>query len=403
MDTRADFTNVVDAAFTTRVKRMSRSEMEAARADREAELVALNQDTAGYRNASAEQQDRGQQLLGELQVIDRDWLEPHPGHAPMKNRRPAAARAGGGYGRIEGLGKAFLDGLAQGNGGDLRAALDGTSGGSMTPQWFAPQILDLPQRALFVRSLIPTVAVTSDKVDYLRQSVATQNAAPVAAAALKPTSVYSVERIEVPVTTIAHISEALDRMLLSDEDQLIDFIDNQLRLGVLLAEENQILNGNGTPPQLRGILQTAGIQTQAKGADAVPDAIYKAITKVRLTFREVDGIVLHPNDWQDVRLLKAADGTYISAPMLEDDPSRMWGIPVVTSAAMTEGTGLVGAFGVDATVYDREQARVTFTESGLGDTAGQEMFSRNQVRFRGESRIALGVARPASFCTVTGI
>jgi hypothetical protein len=31
------------------------------------------------------------------------------------------------------------------------------------------------------------------------------------------------------------------------------------------------------------------------------------------------------------------------------------------------------------------------------------MFTRNQVRFRGESRLALGVIRPASFCTVTGL
>jgi HK97 family phage major capsid protein len=81
----------------------------------------------------------------------------------------------------------------------------------------------------------------------------------------------------------------------------------------------------------------------------------------------------------------------------------MWGIPVVTSPVMTVGTGLVGAFGVDATIYDREQARVTFTEAGLGDNAGEELFMRNQVRFRGESRIALGVARPASFCSVTGL
>jgi hypothetical protein len=34
-------------------------------------------------------------------------------------------------------------------------------------------------------------------------------------------------------------------------------------------------------------------------------------------------------------------------------------------------------------VFDREQARVTFTEAGLADAAGQEL-TRNLIRFRGE-------------------
>jgi hypothetical protein len=38
---------------------------------------------------------------------------------------------------------------------------------------------------------------------------------------------------------------------------------------VLLALDDQILNGNGVGTNLTGILQTAGIQTQAKGADTM--------------------------------------------------------------------------------------------------------------------------------------
>lgn len=301
---------------------------------------------------------------------------------------------------IPGLGAEFLRRI--GAGVDGLKALDGTSGGSMVPAFFDPRIRNLPQRALFVRSLIPVRQADSDKIWYLRQSVATQNAAPVAAGALKPTSVYTVERIEEPIRTIAHVTEALDRALLSDFDALTEFLDNQLRLGVLLAEEAQIINGSGAGVNLRGILNTVGIQTQAVGADTRADAIFKALTKVRGAFFEPDGIVLHPNDWQDIRLSKTADGDYQTAPVTADPSETLWGKRVVTSPVISEGTGLVGAFGPGCTLWDREEARITFTEQGLND-AGNEMFTRNQVRFRAEERVAFGVERPAAFCSVTGM
>lgn len=317
----------------------------------------------------------------------------HPGfsNGPRGSSRPDGLP----FGRVEGIGAEFME--------KMYAALDGTSGGTLVQPFYDPQIKDLPQRSLFVRSLIPTSRATGDRVWYLRQSAATHAAAAVAAGAEKPKSTYTVERIETLVTTVAHVTEALDRALLSDHDGLVSFLDNQLRLGVLLEEEDQILNGTGVAPQLGGILTTAGIQTQAKGADTVPDAIYKAITKVRNQFTEPDGVVMHPNDWQDLRLLKDADGLYVHGAPADEAPERLFGLQVVVSPLIAEGTGLVGAFGVAAEVWDREQARVSFAETGLGDSAGQEMFNRNLVRYRGESRLAFGVIRPASFCQVTGI
>jgi HK97 family phage major capsid protein len=282
-------------------------------------------------------------------------------------------------------------------------ALEGTSGGTMVAPFYDPNIRNLPQRALFVRTVIPTVAADSDKVWFLRQSVATQNAAPVAAGALKPTSVYTVERIEQPVTTVAHITEPLDRALLSDQAELTAFLDNQLRLGVLLAEENQIINGNGTPPNLKGILNTAGILTQARGTDNNVVAIYKAITLLRQSFFEPTAIVLNPTQWQNIRVTQDANGNFMTAPLIEADPDRLFGFPVITSPVISAGTGLVGAFDVGAQVWDREEARVTFTESGALAAGSTELFSRNQIVFRAEERLSFGTIRPSAFATVTSM
>lgn len=323
-------------------------------------------------------------------------LQPHPGHPAPRGSRTRRSD-GASFGRLDGLGASFVQ--------KMGAAIDGTSGGASLPDTFYdPRINLLPQRSLFVRSLIPTTTVPSgDRVTYIRQTVLTNNAAPVAADATKPTSVITAEKVEAPIRVIAHVSEAIDTSILKDFEQLAAFIDGQLRLGVLLAEEQQILNGDGVGVNLTGILNAPGLQTQAKGADPTPDAVLKAITRVRAQFAEPTAAVFHPNDWQDVSMLRTADGQYIWGSPSDATRPSIWGLPVVVSPLIAEGTALVGDFANAAEVYEREGARVEFASAGLSDAAGTDLFLRNELRFRGESRIGLAVIRPASFCTVTGI
>lgn len=364
---------------------LSRERMQAMyeeRADRIRELEA-KQDP----NDLEEMRD----LKREAYRLNQEMPNPHPGH-------PVAR---GGL-KPQELSGALVKQL--GGSGGLQAAFDGTSGGATLPfSFFDSNLKPLLQRRLMIRDLIPTVGVETDKVGYVQQTVFTNNAAPVSSGALKPTSVITAARQETPIATVAHVSEAVDRNLLADYDQLSQLIDVQLRLGVTLQEEVQILNGSGTAPNLRGILNTSGIQTEAKGTDATPDAILKAITKIRVANAEPDAIVMHPNDWQDIATLRTADGIYIWGSPADDTEPKIWGKQIAVTTAMTEGTALVGAFKTAATVYQRDGARVTFTESGLGDSAGQELFTRNELRFRGESRIGLAVFYPSLFCSVTGI
>jgi hypothetical protein len=78
--------------------------------------------------------------------------------------------------------------------------------------------------------------------------------------------------------------------------------------GVKRVEEAQLLNGNGTPPQLQGILNRSGLATTvvtAAGLTAMKAmvGIYNQITALRaVSFVEPDAIVIHPTDWQTIRL-----------------------------------------------------------------------------------------------------
>lgn len=307
--------------------------------------------------------------------------------------------------RFQSIGEAIVNGLNGGRGGgvEMYAAFDGTSGGTAAPSFFNPDLQAMPQRRRFLRELIPTVLVTSGEVKYVRQTVNTHAAAAVSAGGLKPTSTYTIVEESANVSVIAHICEAIDRSLLMDYDTAVTFLNDVLVIGVLLEEEDQLLNGDGIAPNLEGILNVTGIQTQAKGTDPHFDVVLKAMTKIRNSNFEPSAIVLNPADWQEIRLTRTADGEYIQGHPFEPGAEQLFGKPVLTSTLIAEGTGLVGAFDQGAIVYDREEARVTWAETGLGDAAGEELFSRNLVRARAESRIGLGVAHPTAFCSLTGI
>lgn len=280
-------------------------------------------------------------------------------------------------------------------------------------------IVTPPTRTKRVRDLFPTRTTTAAVIEYFRQLGFTtleagkgvNNAAAVAergtgaASAtfgLKPQSSFAFVGEQAPVRTLAHW-EAAHRNVLADEPQLRSIIDNELMYGLRLLEDNQILNGNGSGENLLGVLQTPGIQTYAwsDGAtspvpDTKADALRRAATLSFLAYYEPTGIVLHPNDWEDIELTKDAQGQYLVAVSVAmGGEPRVWRMPVVDTPAMTEGTALVGAFGTGAQLYDREQASIRISEQH------SDFFVRNAIVILAEQRLALAVKRPEAFVEVT--
>jgi HK97 family phage major capsid protein len=279
-----------------------------------------------------------------------------------------------------------------------KKALDATTGGTIPPPYYEPQLRTPPAGNLFTRSVIPVIGASEgDRVSYLRQTTRTNNAATVAVGSSKPTSVFSVERVEVPFSVIAHVTEEVDRSLLMDYEQLQTFLDSELRLGVFLAEEDQILNGDGNFPNLQGILD-AVTNDQPKGSDSISDAILRGLNVVRVEgLVEPDAIVMNSADFEDAVLEKASTaGTYLHGDPTNTPLPQLWGKRVVISPFMDQGTALVGSFATGAAIYDREQPRVDFTDGG-------DLFTKNQLVFRGEERVTLAIFRTDAFATVSGL
>lgn len=273
---------------------------------------------------------------------------------------------------------------------------------------FAPEttrigrLVEEALRPIQVLDLIPPGQTNQSAIVYMEETTATSGAAETAESAEGALASYGESAMAFternsPVRKIATFLPVTDEQL-EDVEQIQSFIN--MRLGFFLRQrlDGQVLTGNGVAPNLTGILNVAGIQTQAKGADPVPDAIYKAMTLIRVTGRAMPtGVVLHPNDWQGVRLLRTADGIYIWGSPSEAAPERIWGLPVAQSDALTENTGLVGDLRAFCQLYERRGIEVKISDSH-GD-----YFIQGVQAIRADMRVGFPVYRPAAFCTVTGI
>ena len=295
---------------------------------------------------------------------------------------------------------------------DVYSALpSGTPGSFGTIQ--RDPIVTPPTRTKRVRDLFPTRTTTAAVIEYFRQlgftsaGGGTNNAGSVAervgsAFGAKPQSGMTFVGEQSPVRTLAHW-EAAHRNVLADEPQLRSIIDNELMYGLRLLEDDQILNGNGQGENLLGVLQTTGIQdySWSEGAtlpvkDSKADAIRRAATLSFLSYYEPTGVVMHPNDWEDIELTKDDNGQYLVAVSVAmGGEPKIWRLPIIDTPAIAEGTALVGAFGTGAQLYDREQASIRISEQHA------DFFVRNAIVVLAEQRLALAVKRPEAFVKVT--
>lgn len=277
---------------------------------------------------------------------------------------------------------------------DLRALV--TTATYPTPKQRVPGIVAPPEQMLLVADLLDQQNMTAGSIEYVRELTFTETAAEVAEGAAKPESAITFDVVAAALATIATWIP-ITRQAAEDDAQLEGYITGRLSYSVEKRLDNQLLSGNGTAPNIRGILNTVGIQTQAVGTDGMLVAIRKAITKGQISGYPPTGAVMHPTDWEGVELTKdltsgqfifTKDPTNLTAP-------RVWGLPLVVTVGIAAGTALVGAFRDAATLWRKGTVRVLISDSH------DVNFTKNILVILAELRAQLAVYVPAAFVKVS--
>ena len=246
-------------------------------------------------------------------------------------------------------------------------------------------------KPLTIRDVITTITTSeTNSINALREASFTDNAAEVAQGAVKPESEIAFEQYNVPIQTIAHWIK-VSKQLLSDAPAIAAYIDTRLRYGLERRVDQQLVKGNGSSPNLKGLTASGNYTafTPASGAN-LADSINKAKYEMwAATGAMPDTVLVNPSDWSKLELLREPNGgAYLYGAPGTSAGGMPFGVRVVMNINITAGTFVIGNFAEAATIFQRESAVVEMGYTG-------DDFVRNLVTLRSEERLALAVDRPS--------
>ena len=254
-----------------------------------------------------------------------------------------------------------------------------------------PTIAPGPRLSVGVRTLVPQGSTTAGAITYVVETSFTNNANVVAEGAAKPKSDKVFTPTTQPVETIAHFFK-VSRQSYEDLPGLAAMIESNGIYGVQLKEDQQLLNGTGTAPQLKGFMPIATAAPAPGTGATLVDAVGAAIFDLAAKGFMADGTVLNPADWGLMARLKTSQGNYIFAnPLAYNQSLSLWGTRLVMSSQMAAGNFLVGAFRGNSLILDREEVNVRVAEQNVDD------FEKNMLTILVEERLALLIFQAAAF------
>jgi len=260
-----------------------------------------------------------------------------------------------------------------------------------------PYLVDTRRRRLFIRDLIGVQQTGLSAIPYIREKNVTTTeggAATVAEGAAKPQATIQFDPDNAPVQVIA-VTLPVTTQIVEDAATLMGYINGRLPYMVKFREEAQILSGNGTTPNLKGILSYTDVQEQAFFTDMAL-TIGQSIAKIEVVDGFADGVAMNPIDFWNMMTHRVDQGGtaggQLDAGAITQAPIQyVWGLPIVRTNSIAQGTALVGNYQLGATLFDRRSVEVrTFEQHG---TFAEE----NKVLLRAEERLALAVNRPDFF------
>lgn len=220
---------------------------------------------------------------------------------------------------------------------------------------------------------------------------------PTSETVLKPTGRLVYAKVQRPMRTLATWIP-VTRQVLRSVPRLRSEIDGELMASLASVEDDNLLNGSGTDPELAGFFAESGIQpllmSNGQAGDRELHTYRRAITLARLAHYRVDGIVTNDQDWEKTELTRGSDGHFLWVNVVVGGQERVWAVPVQQNTQIAAGTALIGAFQLGAELFERDSAMIRVGEPN-------DDFLKNQVSVLAEKEVCLAVKRPEAFVKVT--
>jgi len=262
--------------------------------------------------------------------------------------------------------------------------------GDITRQ-YANQVYALPSRKVHLRSLLPIGTISQGLFTFPYESGGEGAPAAQTQGSSKAQVDFDIVMKDAPAQYIAGYVR-ISRQMLDDIPAMTSFLQSRLLEQYLIAEDAQLLNGNGTAPNLTGLTINATAATGAATVDV--EQLVQAIAQLESTNYSATGILVNPLDWAAIMNTKNSGSAYSlpAATVVTTDGSvSIAGIPLYKSTAIAVDKFLVGDWNMGAQIMQNQGISVQFSEYDADN------FTKNLITVRVEARIAFPIYYAGAF------
>ena len=286
-----------------------------------------------------------------------------------------------------------IDAMVKGNANAARFEVkaDMSLGADVTGVIAAETIVDQikydPSRSVHIRSLLPLGSTDAQTIRFPKESAYSDGAAATAETSAFTQSDFDLAASTVNVEKIGTYMRITGEML-DDIKQLTSYLSARVPEKVLSVEDNEILNGDGSSPNLDGLFTDGTAFAAGDFALAIEsanefDVLTVALNQLNLSNYQADTILLNPTDLHKMILLKSTANEYLRNQIFSGLQPTINGIPVTVNTAVTAGKFLVGNLRQSSQLWIRENLAVEFSRED------SDNFQKNFVTVRAMERVAL--------------
>ena len=252
-----------------------------------------------------------------------------------------------------------------------------------------------PSRSVHIRTLLPIGSTDAQTIRYPKESAYDDGAAATAQGSALGQSDFDVTATSVNVEKIGTFLRITEEML-NDTAGLSSYLSARIPSKVMGIEDTEIISGDGSSPNLSGLLtdgtafttSSGGLFYQSVESANEFDVIVVALNQLALLNYQADTIIMNPTDFHKIVLLKSTANEYLRNQIIQGLQPAINGVPITLNTAMPAGKFLVGNLAQSPQLWVRDGLSLEFARQD------SDNFTKNFVTVRAQERVALTTYTP---------
>jgi len=259
-----------------------------------------------------------------------------------------------------------------------------------------------PVRPLLISDIIQWGTTSSNMVDWIERTGKTDGSATRVEGATMAMGDVTYTEKSTKVQIISEYMKVTNESL-KDVDFLNSEINSELLSDLRITLDTQLLSGDGSAPNLSGIITNATTWAAGDFATNITSPNNADVLRVGLNQIWIAGkgkfmpnyILMHPTDVATLDLAKIADGRYIEIPFYDAEGKTVASVPIIQNVGITAGTFLIGDF-QKAKGFIRDALTIRIFDQNENDP----LFNRSTVT--GNVRVAFRIKNQEKVAFIKG-